>query len=71
MQPLDSCLKPVPRKSRFDQLVAQRVGVMPPSVYLHFADKRAMMDAARARYVENSTARCSAPAPAGPEKVRR
>jgi AcrR family transcriptional regulator len=32
--------------------VAQRVGVTPPSIYLHFADKDALMDAVCARYVE-------------------
>lgn len=30
--------------------VAQRVGVTPPSIYLHFADKDALMDAVCARY---------------------
>jgi AcrR family transcriptional regulator len=32
--------------------VAQRVGVTPPSIYLHFADKDALMDAVSARYFE-------------------
>jgi AcrR family transcriptional regulator len=32
--------------------VAQRVGVTPPSIYLHFADKGALMDAVCARYFE-------------------
>lgn len=32
--------------------VAQRVGVTPPSLYLHFADKDALMDAVCARYFE-------------------
>jgi AcrR family transcriptional regulator len=32
--------------------VAQRVGVTPPSIYLHFADKDALMDAVCARYFE-------------------
>ncbi len=32
--------------------VAQRVGVTPPSIYLHFADKHALMDAVCARYFE-------------------
>lgn len=32
--------------------VAQRVGVTPPSIYLHFADKDAMLDAVCARYFE-------------------
>lgn len=33
--------------------VAQRVGVTPPSIYLHFADKEALLDAVCARYFEN------------------
>jgi AcrR family transcriptional regulator len=32
--------------------VAERVGVTPPSIYLHFADKDALMDAVCARYFE-------------------
>jgi AcrR family transcriptional regulator len=32
--------------------VAQRVGVTSPSIYLHFADKDALMDAVCARYLE-------------------
>jgi len=32
--------------------VAQRVGVTPPSIYLHFADKAALLDAVCARYFE-------------------
>jgi AcrR family transcriptional regulator len=32
--------------------VAQRVGVTPPSIYLHFADKDALLDAVGARYFE-------------------
>lgn len=32
--------------------VAQRVGVTPPSIYLHFADKEALLDAVCARYFE-------------------
>ncbi|MGZ4528167.1 MAG: TetR/AcrR family transcriptional regulator [Mycobacterium sp.] len=32
--------------------VAQRVGVTPPSIYLHFADKESLMDAVCARYFE-------------------
>ncbi|MDL9938444.1 TetR/AcrR family transcriptional regulator [Gordonia sp. ABSL1-1] len=32
--------------------VAGRVGVTPPSIYLHFADKDALMDAVCARYFE-------------------
>jgi AcrR family transcriptional regulator len=32
--------------------VAQRVGVTPPSIYLHFVDKDALMDAVCARYFE-------------------
>lgn len=33
--------------------VAQRVGVTPPSIYLHFADKDALLDAVCARYLEH------------------
>ncbi|HET7667528.1 MAG TPA: TetR/AcrR family transcriptional regulator [Mycobacterium sp.] len=32
--------------------VAQRVGVTPPSIYLHFADKDTLLDAVCARYFE-------------------
>ncbi len=32
--------------------VAQRVGVTPPSIYLHFADKDALLDAVCARYFD-------------------
>jgi AcrR family transcriptional regulator len=32
--------------------VAQRVGVTPPSIYLHFADKDSLLDAVCARYFE-------------------
>lgn len=32
--------------------VAQRVGVTPPSIYLHFADKDALLDAVCGRYFE-------------------
>ena len=32
--------------------VASRVGVTPPSIYLHFADKEALLDAVCARYFE-------------------
>lgn len=32
--------------------VAQQVGVTPPSIYLHFADKDALLDAVCARYFE-------------------
>jgi AcrR family transcriptional regulator len=32
--------------------VAQRVGVTPPSIYLHFTDKDALLDAVCARYFE-------------------
>jgi len=32
--------------------VAQRVGITPPSIYLHFADKDALLDAVCARYFE-------------------
>ena len=34
------------------RLVAKRVGVTPPSIYLHFADKDALLDAVCARYFE-------------------
>lgn len=34
------------------RLVAQRVGVTPPSIYLHFADKDTLLDAVCARYFE-------------------
>ena len=37
--------------------VAQRVGVTPPSIYLHFADKDALLDAVCARYLEKLQAR--------------
>jgi AcrR family transcriptional regulator len=33
--------------------VAHRVGVTPPSIYLHFADKDALLDAVCARYFED------------------
>jgi len=33
--------------------VAQRVGVTPPSIYLHFADKDALLDAVCGRYFES------------------
>ena len=32
--------------------MAQRVGVTPPSIYLHFTDKDALLDAVCARYFE-------------------
>ncbi|MGZ5396215.1 MAG: TetR/AcrR family transcriptional regulator, partial [Mycobacterium sp.] len=32
--------------------VAQRAGVTPPSIYLHFTDKDALLDAVCARYFE-------------------
>ena len=32
--------------------VAQRVGVTPPSIYLHFADKTALLDAVCCQYFE-------------------
>lgn len=32
--------------------VAQRVGITPPSIYLHFADKDALLDAVCAKYFE-------------------
>ncbi|BBX31206.1 TetR family transcriptional regulator [Mycolicibacterium mageritense DSM 44476 = CIP 104973] len=39
-------------KSMSIRSVAQRVGVTPPSIYLHFADKDALLDAVCARYFE-------------------
>lgn len=39
-------------KSVSIRCVAQRVGVTPPSIYLHFADKEALLDAVCARYFE-------------------
>lgn len=39
-------------KSVSIRMVAQRVGVTPPSIYLHFADKDALLDAVCARYFE-------------------
>ncbi len=44
---LDSGVRAVSIRS-----VAQRVGVTPPSIYLHFADKDALLDAVCARYLE-------------------
>lgn len=42
--------------------VAEHVGVTPPSIYLHFADKDALLDAVCARYFENlhEQMRCAA-----------
>src|ERR1700739_1804534 len=52
--------------------VAHRVGVTPPSIYLHFADKDALMDAVCAQYFDKldlemrrGAARESSPARAG------
>lgn len=40
--------------------VAQQVGVTPPSIYLHFADKDALLDAVCARYFESLDERMQA-----------
>ncbi|MFT4042088.1 MAG: TetR/AcrR family transcriptional regulator [Gordonia sp. (in: high G+C Gram-positive bacteria)] len=40
--------------------VATKVGVTPPSIYLHFADKEALLDAVCARYFEQLDARLRA-----------
>lgn len=39
-------------KSVSIRAVAQRVGITPPSIYLHFVDKDALLDAVCARYFE-------------------
>ncbi|MGE2730184.1 TetR/AcrR family transcriptional regulator [Mycolicibacterium vaccae] len=50
--------------------VAQRVGVTPPSIYLHFADKDALLDAVCSRYFEKlDTEMQAAAAEAGPVAV--
>ncbi|MGE2836435.1 TetR/AcrR family transcriptional regulator [Mycobacterium sp. SMC-4] len=50
--------------------VAQRVGVTPPSIYLHFADKDALLDAVCSRYFEKlDTEMQAAAADAGPAAV--
>jgi len=53
--------------------VAQRVGVTPPSIYLHFADKDALLDAVCARYFEKLDAemqRMAADQPSSIEVLR-
>jgi AcrR family transcriptional regulator len=53
--------------------VAQRVGVTPPSIYLHFADKDALLDAVCARYFEKldeEMQRAAADQPAAIEVLR-
>jgi AcrR family transcriptional regulator len=53
--------------------VAQRVGVTPPSIYLHFADKDALLDAVCARYFEKldeEMLRASADQPSAIEVLR-
>ncbi len=50
--------------------VAQRVGVTPPSIYLHFADKDALLDAVCVRYFEKLDEQMQAvAAAAGPSPV--
>jgi AcrR family transcriptional regulator len=50
--------------------VAQRVGVTPPSIYLHFADKDALLDAVCARYFEKLDEQMQAvAATAGPASI--
>ncbi len=53
--------------------VAERVGVTPPSIYLHFQDKDALLDAVCARYFEkldDEMQRVSAVAPSTVEVLR-
>ena len=53
--------------------VAQRVGVTPPSIYLHFADKDALLDAVCARYfakLDEEMQRVSADQPSTVEVLR-
>jgi AcrR family transcriptional regulator len=50
--------------------VARRVGVTPPSIYLHFADKPALLDAVCVRYFEKLDEQMQAVAvDAGPDPV--
>jgi len=52
------------------RVVAQRVGVTPPSIYLHFADKDALLDAVCARYFEKLDEQMQAVAvTAGPASI--
>lgn len=48
----DLLLKTGHAKAVSIRAVAHRVGVTPPSIYLHFADKDALLDAVCARYFE-------------------
>jgi AcrR family transcriptional regulator len=49
--------------------VAQRVGVTPPSIYLHFTDKDALLDAVCARYFEKLDEEMQAAAIGQPSSV--
>jgi AcrR family transcriptional regulator len=53
--------------------VAQRVGVTPPSIYLHFTDKDALLDAVCARYFEklNEEMQATAEGESSPIEVLR
>jgi AcrR family transcriptional regulator len=49
--------------------VSQRVGVTPPSIYLHFTDKDALLDAVCARYFEKLDDEMQAAAADHPEAI--
>ncbi|MDY6997391.1 MAG: TetR/AcrR family transcriptional regulator [Actinomycetota bacterium] len=49
--------------------VSQRVGVTPPSIYLHFADKEALLDAVCCRYFEKLDEQMQAVEGAGRDDV--
>jgi AcrR family transcriptional regulator len=49
--------------------VAQRVGVTPPSIYLHFTDKDALLDAVCARYFEKLDEEMQAAAEGQPSAI--
>ena len=49
--------------------VAQRVGVTPPSIYLHFTDKDALLDAVCARYFEKLDEEMQAAAAGQPSAI--
>jgi AcrR family transcriptional regulator len=49
--------------------VAQRVGVTPPSIYLHFTDKDALLDAVCARYFEKLDEEMQAAAAGQPSSI--
>ncbi|MCV7057028.1 TetR/AcrR family transcriptional regulator [Mycolicibacterium gilvum] len=49
--------------------VAERVGVTPPSLYLHFADKNALLDAVCGRYFEKLDEQMQAVAAACPSTI--